>query len=360
VPDPLPEGQEPADAQPAAIEEARPYQADYELAHGVARGDAAALRTFEEMFGNRILQIALEWCRPNCVRGECRIRRWPRGGLLERILGNSCDEYSEAYTFLLHEIKGRVLRSYDGRSSLRTYLFPILHRTARRDANRQGCNYHHLFASFMASKYGKYVMPKWVSELRPGDRSVHRETVYGRGPRQIAYRLKCEADEVEESLFRIENAARSRGAETLWAWLLAREGMEVSLEQKAGQDEDGPTLGQVIPAVSEPVERSVELVQAQRLLRDAIRRLPPRDFEILELRCFRGFTGEQAAGRLKVKPKEAFEREQEAMASLHRILRQLCPTYVPMESRDLRDVLRDFRKLFRPHRPGPPEAGNRP
>ncbi len=312
---------------------------DYRRVQALLCGDEPAERWFHDCYGAQVLQTALSWCRPNCVRSGCRLKTGRLARLMEAVFGSDCDEVSDAYAFLWGELKGRILRGYRGRASLRSFLFPIFNRVSRRDGHRRGCNYYTLFASYLAWKRGKYVAPKWVMALPKFDRDVHREALYGRDGRQAALRLKCEPADVEESLQRIEEAARKTGPETLWAWLLALNGGEVSLNQPLADDEGQRTVGDTIASHLYSSERLTEKSEALRLIAAALEQLCKADRELLYFRCRERLTGQAVALKLGTEMKKVYEQEQRALEAFNRCMSELNPDYKSLTHKDLREGL---------------------
>ncbi|MBZ5581065.1 MAG: hypothetical protein LAQ30_02465 [Acidobacteriia bacterium] len=316
-----------------------PFAEDYARVQRVLRGDPEAEEWFERNYGDQVMQTALCWCRPNCYRGNCRLRarRWSK--LVNWVLGNDCDEFSDAYVFLLGELKGRILPGYQGRASLRVFLYPIFHRSARRDASRHGCSYYTLFASYVVWKRGKYTAPKWVKRLREFDQTVHRDSVWGRTPQQTAARLRRSVEDVEESRERIGEAARQEGPDTAWQWLLALEGEEVSLSAPAG-DGEGVSIEQTLADESSRADAAALIAEGKRLLASALQRLSAAELVLLYMRCVRRLTGEQVAAELGLEMKTVYAREKHALEHFGRALDALGSGYEPLGISDLRDGLR--------------------
>jgi len=317
------------------------FPGDYDLAQAVARGDPEATRAFVESYGGRILQTALSWCRPNCYRNDCRLkfRKWDK--LLDHVFGNSCDEVQGAFAFLLHALRHRVLAAYQGRASLKVFLYPIFNPASRRDAKKNGCNYYTLFVDYVRSKPGgKFVPPVWVKPLSVFDQRVYRESIWGKDRWHIASHLACEIGAVEESLQRIEEAARRAGLGAYNAWLLAMNGAEVSLSAPSNGDPAGPTLEQTIPSPSPAPDVDAQLNESLRVLRTALAQLPAEDRKLLHLRCQRKYTGAQTATELGLDLAEVYRLERKAFGRLDDALSALAPEYKSLGFNGLRDGVR--------------------
>jgi DNA-directed RNA polymerase specialized sigma subunit len=198
-----------------------------------------------------------------------------------------------------------------------------------------------LFVDYVRSKSaGKFVPPVWVKPLSMLDQRVYRESVWGKDRWQIASQAGCEVGEVEQSLQRIEDAARRAGLGSYNAWLLAITGAEVSLSAPSSADPDSATLEQTIPSRCPAPDVDAQLNESLRVLRAALAQLPAEDRELLRLRCEQKYTGAQTANEFGMDLQEVYRCERKAFGRLDAALSALSPEYKSIGLNGLRDGLR--------------------
>jgi RNA polymerase sigma factor (sigma-70 family) len=328
------------DLDSASLQESVRFPEDYALAQSVARGDPEATRAFVESYAGRILQTALNWCRSSGYRADSRLKFGTWGKLLDRVFGSDCDEVHDAFAFLLHALKHRVLPAYQGRASLKVFLYPVFKPASRLDARKNGCNYYTLYVEYVRSKRGKYVPPTWVERLSKLDQRVYRESIWGKDRWHIASLVTCEVREVEASLLRIEAAARGAGLSAYNAWLTAMTAAEVSLSAPSNDDPDSAPLERTIASRCQAPDVDAQLSESLRVLRAALAKLPAEDRKLLHLRCERNYTGAQTATDLGMDLQEVYRRERKAFGRLDDALSALSPQYVSLGFDGLREGLR--------------------
>lgn len=213
------------------------------------------------------------------------IARW------RRLRREEAEEFTSYVWLRLMEDDYRILRSFEGRSSLRTFLVTVLHR---------------LLLDFRIQAWGKWRPSAAVRRLGPEavelDRLISRD---GHSPESAAELL----------------GGRPGGPARDELWALA-----VRIPRRVRLRLEGETALYELPARESADERALERERRTLLRRlrghlaDALRALPDEDRRILRMRYAQGMTVRKIASTLEVEDRRMYRRLERCLAKLRATL----------------------------------------
>lgn len=223
-------------------------------------------------------------------------------GLVEQVIAFICrrhrlydaraEDFASYARLALIDSDYAILRKFEGRSSLGTYLTTVIHR---------------LYLDYLNREHGKWRPSAKAKELGPT--AVRLETLVSRDSRPVeeAVELLITNDEVPATRSElIELAAclphhaprRFEGEATLEHWAGNDSAEQLALDRERGE-------------VSDRIASSLD---------DALRALTPDERLILKMRFRDGFTLAQIAEALHVKPRSLYSRSEKALKKMKRVL----------------------------------------
>ena len=266
---------------------------DFARVASILAGDDGEWHTLLAAHAEDIVSTALRWCRPGCLH-PCPFNGVPWSALYSHLVSRDqdCDEVSSAYEFIISKIRGKSLPSYQGRCSLRTYLYPLLRPTSESDENapRNVYNYHKLFSDYLRATCGRVRAPKPVAALGEFETAVFVRVCYGKGDAEMTSRLAlspANAARLPAVRERIRRALLDAGWDHYWKAL----GHRVFRDEIAASQLSASTNGEEERDAIEDAGGSVDVeLQARAaigrtLLVEALFCLSPQERVALRLSC---------------------------------------------------------------------------
>ncbi len=266
-----------------------PYANDRLLVHSILANDAAAWQCFLDKYGKLIAGTAIQWChryQPSRICRFCHIAS-----------DDSCDEFQDAWAFLLKSLRHKILRSYRVQCSLMTYLLPVLRDLPGRSPTSY--NSWKLFVDFVRSKKGRVTIPECLKSLNRLERRVFTMLRWGLDPHWIAGELRMEPDRVLGIREQIEKLLRQQGAKKYWDALGHRNVKVIRLFNTSSGDE-----GEETPEI-DPEDRRIDL-DRQQLIRELLDSLSAREQVALRMFCVDGYSAEEVGRALDLERRAVF------------------------------------------------------
>ncbi len=112
-------------------------------------------------YSDWIFNAAYSWCKKVCREIRCPIKRSWWKQWLDRIHSCDCDELYDAYLFLIETLKTKILPSFRGDCSLKTFLFPVLYPYAPQKGQY---GYRVIFSEYLRRKHGRFRLPMAIQK----------------------------------------------------------------------------------------------------------------------------------------------------------------------------------------------------
>ena len=140
-----------------------PHWADRVHAWAILANSRSAWQSFLQSFTQYLEKAAVQWCHRSLASRVCGVCK-PASINTE----HSCDEFGNAYAYILERFRWTALASYGGRTSLRAFVFLCLHDDR-------------WWASFVQKQTGKIRIPVALKDESAAVQSVYREANVGLG-----------------------------------------------------------------------------------------------------------------------------------------------------------------------------------